>query len=55
MYKRVISPGIFSIFFQNFDIQVHEGGEVKMQKMAQISLGISGTIHHMIVIFGAFV
>ena len=38
MYRRIISPGIFSFFFQNFDFRDHweRGGKVvKGQKMAQ--------------------
>ena len=61
MYKRIISPGIFFIFFKILVFGTIRG-EIKGQKMAQndkkivfFSLRVSGTIHHMIVIFGAHV
>ena len=61
MYKRVISPGIFFIFVKILILRIIKGVRVvKGQKMAKndkkvlpVSLDISGTIHHMIVIFGA--
>ena len=49
-------PGIFLSFFQNFE-SLGGGGEVKVQKMFQnekilsVALFISGTIHHMTVIY----
>ena len=63
MYKRIISPGIFFIFFKIliFGIFKGEGGGKrakngpKWQKILSVSLCISGTVHHMIVIFGAHV
>ena len=60
MYKRIISSGIFFIFFKTLIFKIIRV-EVKGQKMAQsdkkfcVSLQISGTVHHMIVIFGAHV
>ena len=40
MYKRIVSPGIYFISFQNFDLWDHWGwgggvGGLKEQKMAQ--------------------
>ena len=57
--KMIISSSAFSIFFLILIFWVHR--EVKGQKMAKndnkfcLSLCISGTVHQMIVIFGAHV
>ena len=61
MYKRIISPGIFCIFFsQNFDFWDYwggrEGGGVGKraencpiwQRIMSVSLRTSGTIHHVL-------
>ena len=63
MYQRLISPGILKKFFFKFlifgIIRGGGGGRVKGQKMTQnakkilsVLLHISGTIHHIVVIFG---
>ena len=59
MCKMIISPGFFSVF-QNFDFESCQEAErakkvPKWQEILPVSLRISGTIHHMIVIFGAHV
>ena len=51
MFKMIIPPGFFFHFFKILIFQVVRG--VKGQKIAHIILDISGTIHHMILIFGA--
>ena len=48
-----MSPGVFT-FFPNFDFQGVNSG-VKGQKVVTVTLHISGSIHHMIVIFGTHV
>ena len=59
MCKMMISPGIFFIFLNILIFWVISG--VKEHKMAQndktfcVALHISGTIHHMIVIYGTLV
>ena len=58
MYKRVISPSIFFFFF--FKILIlgiikRAKNDPKWQKVLPVSLRISGTVHHMIVIFGTHV
>ena len=62
--KRIIYPDIFFIFFQNFDFLESLGGQMggegsknglKWQKIMSVSLCISGTIHHMIVVYGTHV
>ena len=50
----------FLSFFQNFDFSGCQGGKCakngpKLQKILSIALHISGTIHHMIVIYGPHV
>ena len=50
-------PQLFFSFFQNFDFSGCLGGKrakngPKWQKILSVTLGISGTIYHMIVIFG---
>ena len=64
MYKRIISPGIFFLFFffSKFCFLGSLRGEwghtkngPKWQKILSVSLHILGTVHHMIVIFGAHV
>ena len=59
VWKDNISGNFFHFFFQNFDFQDHKGWRVKRakndpkwQKILPVSLCISGTMHHMIVIFG---
>ena len=57
MYKMAISPGVFS-FFKNIDFPGCQGAErakngPKWQKSLSVALHISGTIHCMIVIYGA--
>ena len=48
----IISPGVFFIFskFGVFGKQAKNGS--KCQKIMSVALGIPGTIHHMIVIYG---
>ena len=62
IYKRIIYPGIFFIFFllifgiirgRGCGKRVKSGP--KWQKTLSFSLCISGTIHHMIVIYGTHV
>ena len=64
MFKRIISPGIFFIFFVSklwFSGSLGGGGGErakngpKWQKILSVSLCISGTVHHMIVSFGKYV
>ena len=64
MYERVISLDIASIFFSKFWfsglLERRRGGKrakngPKWQKNLSITLHISGTIHHMIVILGTYV
>ena len=61
MYKRTISPGIVFIFFKILIFGIISGGGKrakngpKWQNFLSVSLRISGTVHHMIVIFGAHV
>ena len=59
MYKRIMSPGIFYIFFFKIlilrIIRVEVGGKrakngPEWQKILSVSLCISWTVHHMIVI-----
>ena len=56
MCKRIISPEIFFTFFPNFNfwgqslLQKRKNGP-KCQKIIAVSLHISGSIHHMILIF----
>ena len=50
-------PQLFFSFFQNFDFSGCLGGKrakngPKWQKILSVTFGISGTIYHMIVIFG---
>ena len=61
VYKRIISPGIFFIFLKKFNFRIireWDGGGKrtnngpKWQKILSVSLCISGTLHHMILIFG---
>ena len=57
MYKRIICPDIFFIFFKILIFRIRGGGKrskngPKWQKNF-VCLLISGTVHHMIVIFGA--
>ena len=63
MCKRIISPGIFFFVFQNLIFGIirkwvgvkrakHDPND---KKILPVSLHISGTVHHMIVIFGAHV
>ena len=56
MGKRVISPGDLLIFFRDFDFQGSKSGNTKNDpkwlKIMSVALDISGSIHHMIVIFG---
>ena len=51
MFKMIIPPGFFFHFFKILIFQVVRG--IKGQKIAHIMLDISGTIHHMTLIFGA--
>ena len=63
MYKSIISPGIFFIFFNILIFGIIRGkgsgkrekNGPKWQKILSVSLSISGTIRHMIVIFGTHV
>ena len=64
MYKRIISWAIFFIFFKILIFRIIRGGwsagkwewkGKKWPKMTKKFVHISGTIHHMIVIFGAHV
>ena len=59
MYKRIISTG-FLKFFPNliFSVNIRVKGEKMAQndkKFMSVTLHISGSIHHMIVIFGTHV
>ena len=54
--KRIISPGIFFIFSKG-QFPASSGGKrakngPKYQKILSVSVCISGTVHHMLVIFG---
>ena len=56
MFKMMISPGIFFIF-QNFDFSGSYWGKrakniPNWQKIMSVTLDISGTVYHMIVICG---
>ena len=58
--KMIISLGVFSIFFENFDFLGPKGKilifwvqTVQNDQNYVCLLHISGTIHHMIVIYGA--
>ena len=63
MHKKIISPGIFFIFFKILIfgiIRGKRGGKrakngSRWENILSVSLHISGTIHHMIVIFDAHV
>ena len=64
MYKSIISLGLFLIFFSKFwflgSLEKGRGRKwakngPKWQKIMSVSLHTSGTVHHMIVIFGAHV
>ena len=59
--KMIISPGLFFIFIQNFDLIDCYGGETAkngpkwQKKKLSPTLNTSGTIHHMIILHDAHI
>ena len=56
MCKMIISPGVFFFYFSkifiNWAVRVKRKNAPQMMTKNIVTLHISGTIHHIIVIFG---